>query len=439
MKKQFPDILLPQIKMTLPNEKLTFHEGNFTINWKGYEFKLYGKIVFAWSPTLESLILLSGFDHTLFKPLESAILVEIKSSNPVFKCKGIISRIHSLEEYNLICLLSPPIEFGNCKLLFDYARFEIANLRDIEGIPVKSHDTGYKNRLILIDDDSKIIIDKYPDYIFLKQKLTESNGFQLLYTGRLELKNRKKISYEQIQEKLEALSIFLTFVNGSTISPLFRYGFIGNSVAWKSSTPYINDSYSYVYSWVTNQENNGLPNLWKNFNMLWQNQNDQECIKIIINWYTIANQNKALIEGSIVLIQNALELLFHWLIAEKYNYMTSTDADNISATSKIGFLLSHYNISPEIPEEFRGLTKYSKQNNITNGPEAFTRIRNCIVHPSRKKRKTLKELENNSKVESLHLGLWYVELILLKHLNFKGEYLNRCKQLKLYNPYEKIN
>lgn len=438
MDQKLPEILLPQIKMTQPNEKLLFHEGNFIIKYKGQEFKLFGKIIFAWFPSLESLIFLSGFDHTLFKSFESEILVEIKSSNQDFICKGLISRIHRYEEYNLICLLTPPIELGNRDLLFDYARFEIPNLRDIQGILVQSNNVGYKNRLIFTDKESRITIDKLPEYISLKQKLYESSGYQLLYSGKLELKNRKKISFDQIQGKLEAISFFLSFVNGSKISPLFRYGIIKNSAAWKSSSPYINDPYSFVYSWVTDMGNNGLSNLWKNFNELWQDKNDQECLKNIIEWYLIANQNKALIEGSIVLIQNALELLFHWLIVEKFNFITATDADNISASSKIGFLLSQFKILPNIPDEFRGLIRYSKQYNIANGPDAFTRIRNCIVHPSSRKRKTLKELEDNSKVESLHLGLWYVELILLKHLRFKGEYRNRCKQLKLYNPYEII-
>ncbi|MCE5226796.1 MAG: hypothetical protein LLG05_13190, partial [Porphyromonadaceae bacterium] len=72
---------------------------------------------------------------------------------------------------------------------------------------------------------------------------------------------------------------------------------------------------------------------------------------------------------------------------------------------------------------------YSKEFNIYNGPEAFVRIRNCIVHPSKKKRQTLKGVSKKAKYEALHLGIWYVEKILLRYLKFDGKYCNRCKAI----------
>jgi len=56
--------------------------------------------------------------------------------------------------------------------------------------------------------------------------------------------------------------------------------------------------------------------------------------------YIEANRNSNKIGRIIVLIQNALELLFHWIIGESEKYVTTTDAENISAASKIGFLLA---------------------------------------------------------------------------------------------------
>ena len=109
------------------------------------------------------------------------------------------------------------------------------------------------------------------------------------------------------------------------------------------------------------------------------------------------------------------------------------------SSNVICFLLAFYSINPSLPDEFDSLIKFSKQNNLANGPESFTRIRNCIVHPNHKKRKALKEIESRAKIEALHLGIWYVEIILLKHLNFKGKYINRCKLLKNINHYEEIN
>ncbi len=137
--------------------------------------------------------------------------------------------------------------------------------------------------------------------------------------------------------------------------------------------------------------------MWKNFSEIWKNPDDRDSLKTILHWYTEANSNSAFIEGSIVLLQNGLELLFHWLIVEKFKYVNPNDTESLSAKSKINFILSHFSIKNEIPDDFDSLIKYAKQNNIVNGPESFTRIRNHIVHPSSKKRKALKEIESNAK------------------------------------------
>jgi hypothetical protein len=439
MKKKYPLIMNPQIEMIYPNQKLKIHQGIFTINWKTYSFELEGEIIFKWLPVLSVFLQLKGFDTNLVKPFETELLVKIKCSSGLdFEGKGIISRIEKYEEYNLIVFISPPIEFGDSKSRYDHIRFEIANLRELYGTPVMSENIGYKNRIILRDQNSKITIDKHPIYNSLNHDLKESNGYQLLYTGKLQLNNRKKITYDEAKNTLDSFSYFLSFVNGIKTFPLFRQGILKEQIVWKSATPYLNDQTTFVLSWVTDGKNNGLSNLWKNFNNMWQNPTDQECIINVLHWYVIANIGNTFLEGSIVLLQNALELLFYWLIVEKFQFVTVSDADNTSASSKIGFLLSHYDILPNVPDEFDHLIKYCKQNNIINGPESFTRIRNCIVHPSSKKRKNLKEVEQAAKIEALHLGLWYVELILLKHLNFKGIYKNRCKNIKYKNPNERI-
>jgi len=439
MKKVYPPIMIPQTEMIYPNQKLKVYQGRFIINWKTYSFELEGEIIFRWLPVMSAFLQIKDFDTTLYKPFERDILVTIKCISELkFEVKGIISRINRHDDYNLIIFIKPPIELGENKMLYDHVRFEIANLRDLHGSPVISENVGYKNRITLKNNNSKITIDKHPIYNYLHHELRESNGFQLLYTGKLQLNSLKKISYDEAKNILESFSYFLSFVNGAKTFPLFRIGILKDQIIWKSATPYFNDQITYSLSWVTDRTDNGLSNLWKNFDYLWQNQSDQECIKTILHWYIVANISNTFLEGSIVLLQNALELLFHWLIVEKFQFVTAADAENSSASFKIGFLLSHYNIPPHLPKEFDHLIKYCKQNNITNGPESFTRIRNCIVHPSSKKRKILKDVEQSAKIEALHLGIWYVELILLKHLNFKGTYKNRCKDLKYKNPYERI-
>jgi hypothetical protein len=65
------------------------------------------------------------------------------------------------------------------------------------------------------------------------------------------------------------------------------------------------------------------------------------------------------------------------------------------------------------------------------GPDAIVAIRNGIVHRNRKKREQSgkKKLESHDLLnEAYTLLCWYVERVLLRHLEFEGEYSNRLKK-----------
>ena len=58
--------------------------------------------------------------------------------------------------------------------------------------------------------------------------------------------------------------------------------------------------------------------------------------------------------------------------------------------------------------------------------DLFVQIRNAIIHSQVEKRKKLFNISPKVKYEAQQLGLWYIEISLLKILKFKGEYRNRC-------------
>ena len=425
--------------MTNTNDDVILHKGEFTISWKKQLIKCQGILYFQWLPRLSIKFKWKPDNDTkqLWRPLESNIRVEIRSEHPEIRAKGIIYKFLDKDDY-IVCLLSNQITYGEINREVDCVRFEIANLRSFIGNFVKNKNTVSRNRLEFVNNEAKIIIDQHKDYMPLKSNLSRIGGYQLLYTGLLELNNGKKISYNEASEILGSFSYFLILLNGRRCFPLFRIGQIEDDVIWGDFTPYFNDEYKYVYSWASDQELSGIETMWTNFYNLWRDKNDRESLKTVLHWYTEANSNTAFNEGSIALLQNSLELLFHWLISEKLKYIDSNDAKGLSASAKIGFLLSQFNLKPEIPIEFTALKSYATKNNIVNGPEAFTRIRNCIVHPNYKKRKALLDIESKAKLEALHLGIWYVETILLKYLNYSGMYKNRCKTLKNMSDSEEF-
>jgi hypothetical protein len=159
-------------------------------------------------------------------------------------------------------------------------------------------------------------------------------------------------------------------------------------------------------------------------------------LAIAIHWYIEANCNSGFVEGSITMVQNALELLYNWLIVEKYKIIKGEDSKNISASNKIRILLSKINIESSIPKQLDKLINSSDKN--SDGPELFTQIRNAIVHSQEEKRQKIYNLEGGVKFQALTLGIWYVELILLFILNYSGEYYNRCSLNPTQQGVEKV-
>ena len=69
-----------------------------------------------------------------------------------------------------------------------------------------------------------------------------------------------------------------------------------------------------------------------------------------------------------------------------------------------------------------------KSEKLIDAPEAVVQIRNAIVHSQEEKRAKLNKIENMAKYEALQVCIWYIEVALLKILDYKGDYTNRCSE-----------
>ncbi len=321
----------------------------------------------------------------------------------------------------------------------DYIQFELTNQEQRQGSLVQTNkNTASPKRLVLVDNIHEIIIDEYADSLRLRSELGQNGGFQFLSSGKIKTINGNLLQFKDLESSFEKLFQFLLFLNTRKSSPLIIYGFKNEKIVWKHIQTSECDQYNYYNGWVLKYDELGLSKIWDKLCNLWTNKNDRDSLKIILKWYNEANKQNISLESGILLIQNALELLFNWLISEKFMYVSSSDANGISASAKIGILLSKYQLEPVIPKELNELIKYSKAFNFNNGPETITHVRNCIVHSNSKKIDHLQKLSELAKQEALNMGLWYVEIILLKLLEYEGEYHNRCIGLKKYDAKDKI-
>jgi hypothetical protein len=439
--ERLPERINPFLVMKKPNDPIEIFCGDFQICRKDTVIKLDGKIEFVWLPA--PLVKFKGTgkeesvsfdqvypliaDDNLGKLFINGFLFgEISSASYKGISKGEVSGK----------ILSAAI-FDDNSIQVTKVMFTVPNLRDFAGENVKDPETSgmslHNSRLVFENEKFVVTLDKARDFPERHQKLKEKGGYQLLYFGEL-IKKSKTISFEEQVSFFESFTFFLSFLNGRRVSPIFRFGCHDGQMVWKDFTPFINDPYKFALSWVPAFETSDINQLWTNFSDKWQDPVGKDCLKTAIHWYIEANNNSGFVEGSIVMVQNALELLYNWIVVEENEMIKEDDARNISAANKIRLLLHFISSKKEIPPGLKSIKKFmtekKKDFGSADGPSFFVSIRNAIVHSHSEKRKFLHQIPGMVRFEVLSLGLLYVELSLLKILGYNGIFFNRCSGKK---------
>jgi len=427
--KDIPDAVESSILMTEANTPLTIYEGEYLLRNEQEEITINGCVYFNWvassGPRFKGEITTGpgGFKFSSFGKFEVVI-------NGLVFGRGFITKSSLGAIISISGVISGTAVFGDKSIPVEKIIFSVPNLRDFDGMPVKKIigdklSTG-RNRLVFENETYEILIDQCIDYKSKKESLAEKGGYIILYYG--ELKSKKgSLKHEDTEEVFYCLSTFLSFLNGKRTSAMFHQGIFENEVIWCDYTEYFVDTHKDVRSWPQSHSISGLNDIWNKFSTLWKKTEDRNFLISAIHWYVEANGHSGFSEGSIIMAQTALELLYNWWVVESKQLILGKDSENISAANKIRLLLSQLNISLTVPESFTKLREFVDGNkDILDAPDAVVQIRNAIVHSQEEKRKKLSSIHHMAKFEALQLCIWYIEMALLRILDFDDKYFNRC-------------
>lgn len=443
--KDFPEIIESSIKMTEANSPINIFDGEYLLKNDAQEINVTGNLCFNWVANL----------GTYFSGVPVASATELFTlSNNQNDYRIIVERLEfgscfitntnfgSSETSAFIKgALSHEAVSGDKSVAVEKVIFSIPNLRDFYGLPVKrvtESNISISNRLRLENDDYIILIDKCYDYKEKRKSLEEKGGYIILYYGELTSK-KKPLKFEETKDLFHCLGSFLTFLNGRRTSAFFIQGIFLNEVIWCDYTDYLVDIYKVVQSWPQRHSIKGLNELWQNFSSIWKDKDDKNFLTSAIHWYIEANGNAGFSEGSIIMAQTALELLYNWWIVENKKIIVGKDSENINASNKIRLLLSQLNITYSVPASYTYLQKFiDESKDIVDAPDAVVQIRNAIVHSQEEKRKRLSAIHYRAKYEALQLCLWYIEMSLLCILGYDDKYFNRCSKEVYANKAEEL-
>lgn len=438
--KDVPQIIESSIKMTEPNSIIEIFKGEFTIQNEEIEVKVIGSLCYEWFPhprptfsgepkigtgALFSQIIKANTFKIIIDGLDTGegYITESNFGGP--NQKAFIQGIYSQTAF-----------IGDRSIPVERIIFSVPNLREFLGALVKKEKqnsiSSLMNRIELENENNIFILDKSSEYKELNNSLRKKGGYVLQYSGELTSK-KGPLLFKDIGDSFHCLNTFLNFLNGRRTSALFISGFVGQEKIWSDYSSYSVNSYKYVHSWPTQFPD--LSDIWQRFCHLWKDNNNKDFLTSAIHWYVEINNNAGYIEGSIIMAQTALELIYNWWIIEDKKLILGRDSENISASNKIRLLLSQLNVSASIPESFNYLKELVGKDNVADAPDAIVLIRNAIVHSNHDKRKKLLEIDNDAKYEALKLSIWYIEMALLRILEFDGKYEDRCSKTSRYVPW----
>ncbi len=281
------------------------------------------------------------------------------------------------------------------------------------------------NRAILISEEWKVTVESLPTTKERTEILKNQGGYSTTHVGQIEKVDGSLYRSNEADKILEALSYFFSFVRGFWVHPQLPIGFNRKkNRVWEVWVNYHVNPWQSVLTWFDANHGNFLSDLFPGFMRAWNNPLWQETIKAAIYWYIRGNTQAAGTDGSIVLIQSALERLsweYHVNIQES---LSRNGFERLPAADCIKLLLSQAGIPLEVPTMLKSMNSIAKEKNF-DGPSTFTNIRNRIVHPGKKKGGI--DPLKAPMFECWNLGLWYLELLLLYIFEYQGQFANRLK------------
>jgi hypothetical protein len=417
------DINIPFEISTNPNQPVLLLEDIFLVKAENWQSEANGKIWFSWLPFAQYSFELTGLKLTLDDDTLNSQGKTIQIQSQDLQLKGVISNISFSDKVKI----SGHIIQSTKKNVPEFSEiyFLIPNFSDYISIP--------KNKIGLTTKEIHLSADNWELHIYpisnnheIIKNLKASNGYNFTHVSTLVKKDRQKFSISDLIEFFDYLTSFFSFVRGFWVSPVIPFDKKGKILFDAITKPRISHWENW-FSWSDRQYAEGVSILFPKLFKKWCDPFWKKHLNSLIYWYVMSNMQQGGLDGAIVMSQIGLELMSWTLLVQdkKIIKIISSKKYKKYASEKFRKLFSCIGLPLDIPDELNKLKTFARQNNIKDAPHAITEIRNEFVHP---KKKYSNVIDTNIKIETWKLTLWYLELTILKILDYNGQYFNRLKK-----------
>ena len=259
-------------------------------------------------------------------------------------------------------------------------------------------------------------IEPVPGIRDIETALRADGGYAVTHKGWVQQSDGKGFSEDDAQLFLRGLGHFLSFACGSRCAIANVVGFnTRGDEAWKRWGSHSVSSWKSRRTWADITIREALPKIFGEF---WLNYSStSKHLDRVLGWYVSSNEAEAL-DLSVVLNQIVLELLI--------SLMPSARDETGAIGIRIASMLQEQGIDPQIPLPCSALRALANEHGFVHGPHTLVEIRNSIVHSN----SNLELVSNNTYREAQNLGLWYIELLLLRMFKYSGEFASRLADVQ---------
>ena len=245
--------------------------------------------------------------------------------------------------------------------------------------------------------------------------LRRDNGYAVTHTGIIQRCDGETFCVKEVEHILRGLRAFLSFARGSAcgLTLVKAVNQDGREMILEWGTTHTEPSSNGGSAWLPMRDGgDSLSQLFPGFWKLCNDSDWKETLFTAIDWYL--NSKSGPFHVGIILIQAALESLCHQIAGPKRK-REFTGEYLSKSIQQIGLCTT-------IPPSCSNLDILFKNCSYVggDGPKAITKLRNDLVHAKKKY-----DRNADTEMDALRLGQWYIELILLKEMDYHGRYRNR--------------
>tara|TARA_R110002095_G_scaffold46513_4_gene41673 strand:+ start:358 stop:1731 length:1374 start_codon:yes stop_codon:yes gene_type:complete len=318
----------------------------------------------------------------------------------------------------------------------DRVTFHIPNYHEISGSKTIQDRDGWSvydwSEIKLEADNWLITLQPYRNIRELNQQAFLKYKTVLSGIGEIKKNDGSQFKIVEVQRLIEALHFFLSFVFLEWTPPLLVVG--SNKVkekSWQHCRNYDvrRSDISGLKSWAPFISED-LSHAFQCFLVKWSNPEWREPLELSITWLIESTRQSEQSAGAIAFGQIPIEMLAWMVFVDEKTIIADSEFKKLSAASIFQLLLSHCQISLDVPNSMTSLKKLiQKTRKISTAPQLLTTIRNTIIHPHKNNRKVLQQWEKEYGIEieairneSQILLQHYITLILLFLIDYQGEY-----------------